>query len=145
MRGKIRNKTNVILALVAVMVMGIAGSTCTEVNAGVIQPRGNCMYCDWPVGTSCLRQNVYAYTASCNKSSSCKVKVYESRSAQVCSGCGRYIEYYGYHECAESHSSCGKGYVSICTVHYMPPSNLKENIENVSEYNKNISILNRLS
>ena len=36
MRGKIRNKTNVILALVAVMVMGFAGSTCTEVKADVI-------------------------------------------------------------------------------------------------------------
>ena len=144
MRRKIRNKTNVILALVAVMVMGLAGSTGTEVKADVIQPRGNCIYCNKLTFVQCLKQNTYSYTTSCNKSSSCKVKVYKSRSAEICQGCGRYVAYYGQHECAESHSSCGKGYVSICTQGYWPTI-ISENIENISGYNEKISILNKIS
>lgn len=140
MREKIRNKTNMILALIAVMVMGIAGSMCTEVKADVVQPRGNCIYCNKLTFVTCLKQNTYSYTTTCNKSSSCKVKVYKSRSAEICQGCGRYVAYYGQHECAESHSSCGKGYVSICTQGYWPTL-IQENLENISEYNANHSIL----
>ena len=127
-----KDRIKIFIALLGVDIVGIAAGASKEVSANV-QPFGNCIYCGTMTHVTCLRQNTYSYTTTC-KDSSCKVKVYKSRSAEICKICGRYVAYYGEHECAESHSSCGKGYVSICTQGYWPIDPLK-NKENILIYN----------
>lgn len=118
-------KKKICTALVLIMVMSavIIGSGDINVNAE-IQPKGNCPDCNRLTVVSCLKQNVYSYTTSCGKSSSCKVKVYKSRSAEIC-------------------ESCGKGFVSICTQGYWP-TRVWGNTEEVSKCSESVSLFGKI-
>lgn len=117
---------NLSLVLLLVTVFTMETNEVYTVRADNIQPYQNCVDCGTLTIPQCLKQNIYSYTTSCKRSSSCSVKVYKSRSAEICRNCGKYVAYYSYHECVEVHSSCSKGTVSTCTIGYWPLSILEK-------------------
>lgn len=73
----------------------------------------NCPDCNAFAYLKCINDKIYAYTTMCKYNSSCRVSVYTSTCANICSECRNYIMLYGEHECYEVHNLCGRGKVKI--------------------------------
>lgn len=127
MKKAIKNIIRIVLLLITIICVCLTSFAQSSHKNLPIQPKGTCIHCNIPIPSiTCLKNQIYSYTYPCNRSPSCSIDVYISRSAEICSNCKRYNAYYGFHECVDIHSHCSKGYNVICPVGYMPPSNTNE-------------------